>query len=195
MSRNTMTEKQRRAQDPDYRAKENASSRAYYQAHKQEISERFRAYYQAHKKEINERTNAHYHAHKHDGKPLLRHLKRRYGISRAEYDALLAKQGGACAICGMRPKKERLCVDHCHLTGMIRGLLCRHCNLALGYLKDDQASLIAALAYLGALPRDRPGSAAQRALSVCAVLPRGPKRRAVLIQPHLPIGFDAAPRT
>jgi hypothetical protein len=96
-----------------------------------------------------------------------------------------------CAICRKR-SKERLCVDHCHLTGMVRGLLCHACNLALGSLKDDQASLVAALAYLGALPRDGPGSAAQRALAVHAALPPWPTRRALLTHP--PIRCDAAPR-
>jgi Recombination endonuclease VII len=151
--------RERYAQDPVHRAKENARCQAYYQARKQEVNERWRA--------------------------------NRYGISRAEYDALLAKQNGACAICRRR-SRERLCVDHCHLTGTIRGLLCHACNLALGSLKEDQASLVAALAYLGALPRDEPGSAAQRALAVHDVLPPWPTRRAVLTHP--PIRFDAAPR-
>jgi Recombination endonuclease VII len=75
---------------------------------------------------------------------------------------------------------------------MVRGLLCNECNSALGYLKDDQASLVAALAYLGALPRDRPGSAAQRALAVHDVLPPWPTRRAILTCPL--IRCDAAPR-
>src|SRR5262245_41522863 len=71
-------------------------------------------------------------------------------------------------------------------------LLCHFCNLALGYLRDDQASLVAALAYLGALSRDEPGSAAQRALAVHDVLPPWPTRRAILTCP--PICFDAAAR-
>src|SRR5262245_30845218 len=142
--------------------------------------------------EINERNRADYHAHKHENKPEARraYLKRCFGISPAEYDALLAKQNGACAICRRRSKR-RLCVDHCHVTGRIRGLLCHSCNLALGYLRDDQASLVAALAYLGALPRDAAGCAAQRALAVHAVLPPWPTRRAVLTHP--PVRFDAAP--
>jgi len=49
------------------------------------------------------------------------YIKRLYGISRADYDALFARQGGLCAIC-RKPSKLRLCVDHCHVTGMIRGL-------------------------------------------------------------------------
>jgi hypothetical protein len=177
--------RERWAQDPVYRAKGHARRRAHYQAHKQESRERARsyrqahkeqesararAYYQAHKQEINERSRAYHHAHKHDS--AVQKALRLYGISPAEYDALLAKQGGACAICRKR-SKGRLCVDHCHLTGTIRGLLCRACNLVLGALKDDQASLVAALAYLGALPRDGLGSAAQRALAVHDALPLG----------------------
>jgi Recombination endonuclease VII len=186
--------RERYAQDPVYRAKEKRQStergRSYRRAHKEEINARARARYPAHKDEINQRSRARYHAHKHDSASPVRkaHLKR-YGISPAEYDALLAKQNGACAIC-RRHVKGRLCVDHCHVIGMVRGLLCKECNGALGYLKDDQASLVAALAYLGALPRDLPGSAAQRALAVHDVLPPWPTRRAVLTYP--PIRCDAA---
>jgi Recombination endonuclease VII len=167
--------RERYAQDPVYRAKENARCHAHYQAHKQEISERCRA---------------RYHAQKHESaSPARRAQLKRYGISPAEYDALLAKQGGACAICRRRTK-GRLCIDHCHVTGMVRGLLCNECNGALGYLRDDQASLVAALAYLAALPRDRPGSAAQRALAVHDVLPPWPTRRALLTYP--PIRCDTS---
>ena len=49
-----------------------------------------------------------------------RAIKRRYGLSREAFDALLARQGGVCGIC----KKHRpLCVYHCHVTGKVRGLL------------------------------------------------------------------------
>jgi Recombination endonuclease VII len=197
--------REQRAQDPDRRAKDNARQRAYYEAHKEklrahaiayyhahreEIRKRAGAYYQAHKEAINDRMRATREARKQANDPSLRSgkLKRLYGISAAEYDALLAKQGGVCAICRKR-SKGRLCVDHCHLTGTVRGLLCSACNVALGYLKDDQASLVAALAYLGALPRDGPGFAAQRALAVHAALPPWPTRRAVLTYP--PIRCDA----
>jgi hypothetical protein len=185
--------RERYAQDPVYRAKENARRSAHRQAHGPQNTERARIYREAHRQEINERARARYLAHKHDRASPTRtaQLKRRYGISPAEYDALLEKQGGTCAICRMR-SKGRLCVDHCHVTGMVRGLLCNECNTALGYLKDDQASLVAALAYLGALPRDRLGSAAQRALAVHDVLPLWPTRRAILTYPL--IRCDAAPR-
>lgn len=121
-----------------------------------------------------------------------KYMKRRYGISRADYDALFERQGGVCAICRKR-SKERLCVDHCHVTGMIRGLLCRKCNFGLGSLCDDQRALVAALAYLGARSDDRAGSAAQRALLVRAALPP-PPARAILTEAPLRAWFDAAMR-
>ncbi len=174
----TVTTKARRreryAQDPDYRANQRAYCRAYYEAHKEEISERRRAHYLSHKQEINERKRAYYHSHKQEIKPALRRgqLKRQYGISSADYDALLAKQDGVCATCG-KPSEETLCVDHCHATGTIRGLLCRQCNFALGCFTDSQAAMMAAIAYLGGSKGDRTGAAAQRALAARAALPPG----------------------
>src|SRR5262245_3545977 len=120
-------------------------------------------------------------------------LQRLYGISQADYDVLLAKQGGRCAICRKLPENERLCVDHCHLTGMIRGLLCRQCNFGLGSLREDQRALVAALAYLGARSDDSAGSAAQRALLVRAALPRPPKR-AILVEAPLRARLNDTPR-
>lgn len=48
-----------------------------------------------------------------------------------EYDSLLKKQNGVCAICGKPPKKTRLAVDHDHKTGRVRGLLCFFCNFRI----------------------------------------------------------------
>jgi hypothetical protein len=155
--------RERRANDPQFRERDNARRRAYY------------------------------HAYKHDARCVGRNLPYLYGITRAEYDALLARQGGACAICGAPPKKERLCVDHCHLTGRIRGLICRKCNFGLGCLRDDHRTLIAALAYLAYRATDGPGAAAQRALLARAALPPGPAGRAVLTEVHLPNRLAAAP--
>ncbi len=53
-----------------------------------------------------------------------------YGLGSGEYDILLAAQNGACAIC-KQTRKARLDVDHCHKTGLIRGLCCRRCNRRL----------------------------------------------------------------
>ena len=119
------------------------------------------------------------------------YIKRLYGISRADYDALMARQGGLCAIC-RKPSKLRLCVDHCHVTGMIRGLLCRKCNAGLGCLGEDQRALVAALAYLEARSDDNTGSAAQRALLMRAALPPPPEQ-AILVEAPLRAWLNATP--
>ena len=76
-------------------------------------------------------------------------VKSKYGITREDYDLLLASQGGACAICRDRPKaNKRLYVDHDHDTGVVRGLLCHPCNTGLGMFKDDSSILVAAAGYL-----------------------------------------------
>ena len=74
-------------------------------------------------------------------------LSRDYGLSRDEHRALLAEQNGVCAVCKL-PSRRALCVDHCHATGEVRGLLCDKCNTALGLLGDDSARMRAAGAYV-----------------------------------------------
>ncbi len=72
-------------------------------------------------------------------------LRLKYGMTVEQYDALAIKQGGACAICR---KPKPLHVDHCHKTGMVRGLLCNGCNVGIGHLGDDPQTVEAAAAYL-----------------------------------------------
>lgn len=71
------------------------------------------------------------------------YYKRNYGITESRYREMKEEQGDRCALCGgegfiMNSKrhKERLCVDHDHETGKVRGLLCHNCNRALGLLQD-----------------------------------------------------------
>ena len=81
------------------------------------------------------------------------YLRRTFGFSHAEYENLLALQGGGCRICGKRPGKIALHVDHDHETGEIRGLLCVGCNNALGQFGDDVGLLMRAGEYVdGGLP-------------------------------------------
>lgn len=75
-------------------------------------------------------------------------LKNRYGISEADYQELLGKQKGGCAVCGRPPDKRRLAVDHDHKTMRIRGLLCSHHNTAIGLCSDTPAELRACADYL-----------------------------------------------
>lgn len=73
-----------------------------------------------------------------------------YGVSREEYEALLARQDNRCAICrtDVAGGKGGWHLDHSHETGTVRGLLCHHCNLALGNFEDDPSRLRNAIAYL-----------------------------------------------
>ena len=63
---------------------------------------------------------------------------------------LFIKQDGCCAICGQPESelKKRLCIDHCHITGHIRGLLCNRCNFFIGAASDNVNTLRAAIDYL-----------------------------------------------
>lgn len=83
-------------------------------------------------------------------------LRRTFGIGADEFDALLAEQGGGCAICQSRigdSAGRRLAVDHCHDSGAVRGLLCSACNLGLGKFGDDPDRLERAAVYLRARQR------------------------------------------
>jgi hypothetical protein len=69
----------------------------------------------------------------------------RYGLTPEAFDALVNAQGGKCRICGRR---DPGCVDHCHTTGRVRGVLCLRCNAGLGHFRDDSRLLRAAAEYL-----------------------------------------------
>lgn len=79
-----------------------------------------------------------------------RWLRKKYGIGADEYDALLKKQEGRCAICrtdqpGGPTPTSSFHVDHSHDDGRVRGLLCRACNTALGLLAEDPTRISALL--------------------------------------------------
>lgn len=79
-----------------------------------------------------------------------RQLVRRYGITLAEYDTMLDSQQGRCAICGTTEPSNagRFHVDHNHISGEVRGLLCSSCNMGIGKLQDSPIILRSALKYL-----------------------------------------------
>jgi hypothetical protein len=73
----------------------------------------------------------------------------RYGITTLEYDSMSASQSHKCKIC---EKETKLVVDHDHKTGIVRGLLCHHCNTMLGLAKDSLQTLQGAIRYLESMP-------------------------------------------
>ena len=81
-------------------------------------------------------------------------MRCKYGITRVDFDRMLAAQNGVCAICGQAETRRnkngvyRLHIDHDHETGRIRALLCHNCNAGVGHFKDDPKLLEAAAAYL-----------------------------------------------
>lgn len=74
-------------------------------------------------------------------------LKRKYGITVEQYEAIKERQGDLCALCGWKGP-ETLAIDHDHRTGRVRGLLCRSCNVNLGRWGDDVEGLMRVVAYL-----------------------------------------------
>lgn len=63
---------------------------------------------------------------------------RKFGMTVEQYAQMFDDQGGLCAICLQPPQAYRLCIDHDHVTGKVRALLCRGCNLTLGATSDPE---------------------------------------------------------
>ncbi len=80
-------------------------------------------------------------------------FRRKYGMTLADYYTMLHSQDGRCAICQHPPpSNQRLCLDHNHLSGAIRGLLCRRCNSGIGLLQDSVELLERGISYLNNPP-------------------------------------------
>lgn len=81
-----------------------------------------------------------------------RSLKSRYGISIEQYEEMLNSQNGKCAICASSSNGYRgkygMAVDHCHLTGKVRSLLCNRCNNGIGHFQDNLNLMYKAVKYL-----------------------------------------------
>jgi hypothetical protein len=136
--------KARYATDPEYRARVQAYNKAKWVKNAEAISAA-RRHRWANDAEYRERQLA-----PRRGKcKRWSSIKHNYGILPADYQAILEWQGGVCAICRRLPT-EHLCIDHCHATGRIRGLLCRKCNTGLGCYEDDTELMNMAIKYLRA---------------------------------------------
>jgi len=80
-------------------------------------------------------------------------LKHKYGLSFDDFHIMYEQQEKKCALCSIEihmnsKDKQRACVDHCHETGRVRGILCQNCNRALGMLKDNKETIKKMLEYI-----------------------------------------------
>lgn len=115
-----------------------------------------RAWTASNREKQNEYNRRYYHSHvktdptKHKAKlqsGTWSRRKAKYNITKAQYDQLLAQQSGNCYICGVH-EEYNLRVDHDHVTGKVRKLLCNACNVALGGFEDDPIRLRSAANYI-----------------------------------------------
>lgn len=122
--------------------------RKYYDNNKEVCIERGKAYMQTEKRKewVKLNGNAYYEKIK-ARKP---HLRLKYGITLEQYDEMRAMQQFRCKTCNKHETEMRtpLHVDHCHISGKIRGLLCKKCNTALGMVKDSKEVLKNLIIYL-----------------------------------------------
>lgn len=106
--------------------------RCYQRQHRDANAEKKAVYYERHKKKWKEYN-----------------LKSKFDLTLDDYNAMLKKQGGVCAICGgTEGNGQRLSVDHNHESGTVRGLLCQRCNTVIGMSLENTQNLKAAIAYL-----------------------------------------------
>lgn len=102
-----------------------------------------RKYRESHRDQILARKRVHYRVNPHHDR--WKHRRRKYGVTEEAFAEMLLRQSGVCAICAAPGPAN---VDHDHGSGATRGLLCRNCNLLLGYAKDLSERLRAAADYI-----------------------------------------------
>ena len=158
--------RRRYAEDRKHREEKLAANRAYRAEHRDRLNAERRDKW---------RSDADLRA-RHSGA----RLSRNYGLSRKEHRRLLDEQNGVCAVCKL-PSRRALCVDHCHATRQVRGLLCDKCNTALGLLGDDVRRMLAAVVYLnriGVSPKVSAAGLLELLASLIGKPPRAARSRA-----------------
>ena len=123
---------------PERLAKKKATDRAYVLRTRERINARARAYSRTHPDRVARRGKSH-------------RLKKKFGITIHDYEAMLAAQMGKCALCGRTlDGSKQIDVDHCHATGKVRGILHSRCNRLIACAEDSIPKLKRAIAYLQA---------------------------------------------
>lgn len=127
---------------------QSAYDAAYRKANPEKLKIADAAYRKANTEKISISRAANYRAHPEKKKSQV--LKYKYGITLEDYNFMYNQQDGCCKICHTHQSDLTisLCVDHCHETKKIRGLLCHACNIILGNAKDNPSILETAILYL-----------------------------------------------
>lgn len=135
--------------------KARAEALEYRNAHRDEVNAKQRARRLANPELFRARSNAWREAHPESRAATRRkQMLKRHGLTLADYDRMHATQQGLCMICGDPEtsvkcgKVQLLSVEHCHVTGRVRGLTCNRCNRGMGLFADNPDLLRAAAAYL-----------------------------------------------
>lgn len=150
---------------PDCKKCLNSLQQLYYNKNSDTIKERVKKYRNKNSRKIKDYRKKYYLANKEKlkeqakdryfnrgGKDNSRNakLQKAYNISLDEYNTIFAEQGNCCAICRRQKCKtgKSMAVDHCHVTGKIRGILCANCNRSLGVLGESIEILTNMISYL-----------------------------------------------
>ncbi len=151
------------------REKSKERKRKHYSKNKESVNAKNLDYYHKNKEKIRARATDYYHNNKERVLVLAKQyrdsnaekvknwkLKDSFGITIDDYKSMYEKQNGLCAICNTPEtyfdkrigKTRTLSVDHDHITGKVRGLLCKSCNLGIGQFKDNTDLMLNAIRYI-----------------------------------------------
>lgn len=123
-----------------------AYMRAYYADNSESIKTKKKEYRKRNKLKANAYAKKRYSLKKEQIRDY--QLRKDYGISLEQYNLMLDNQNGKCSLCESLPGPKRLAVDHDHVTGKVRSLLCNHCNVGIGHLKDNPELIEKAAIYI-----------------------------------------------
>jgi hypothetical protein len=160
-------EQRERAKDPEgFKQRQREAQKRYYEKNAEKLRERRRKYHADNLEKERERGRADYEKNKEKRKAASSKWKKdnqhkvaeyrkdgnlkRYGITHAQKQSMFTSQGNCCACCKSTvPRtKNGWHVDHCHITGKVRGVLCHSCNVALGAVQDNTEQLRSLIVYL-----------------------------------------------
>lgn len=149
--RNQWSRENRKPLTPEQRERRAVYLRDYYKRNREEITRKREEYYRATRPERLSAMREYQRRAPHKKKE--HRLQSAYGLTTIQVEDMIAAQGGRCAICDRgepRVVREFPVIDHCHVTGRVRGILCSSCNGALGLLRDSPYLCERAIAYLRA---------------------------------------------